>query len=331
MILRRSVVVAVVMMLGSTAAIGCKSNDSTATPEDAPADQAAAPAPAEQAADAPASQEDAAAAPSTDANIPAPPAAKVEVQGTAPSAHHVWMPGFWRWEAPRRTYVWVPGFWHDRLLVAPYAPPAPRFEPVRFVPHGYVWAPGFWRWTGRQYLWYGGHFAMYRPGYVWAYPHYAFVGGRWECGRVGWWHESAWREAREHEYAAWRTHVSAEVRERADHDRDRERVAARPHETTASTKTASGGTHKQGDATPHGHTAGGASHTPAPSTRTASNVSTHVPRASRTAGSHTSTPSTHTASSVSTHVPQATRTAPAARTATNTSRGSRSSGHGHRG
>ncbi len=39
-----------------------------------------------------------------------PPAPRVEVVPRAPSAHHVWAPGYWGWQ-PHRGHVWYGGRW----------------------------------------------------------------------------------------------------------------------------------------------------------------------------------------------------------------------------
>ena len=68
-----------------------------------------------------------------------PPAARVEVHGAAPSARHVWVGGYWRWNGS--AHVWVAGGWH--------VPPRQRAVWVeghwRKVPGGGDWAPGHWR------------------------------------------------------------------------------------------------------------------------------------------------------------------------------------------
>ncbi len=69
----------------------------------------------------------------------APPAMQVEVQGTAPGAGHVWVPGYWRWRGNR--YVWRAGSWKR-----------PRMQGVGWIPGGwqpagggrFVWSRGRW-------------------------------------------------------------------------------------------------------------------------------------------------------------------------------------------
>ena len=57
--------------------------------------------------------------------VKAPPPLRVEVVPARPSARHVWVAGYWVWEA--NAYAWVPGVW-----MAPPEPAAvwvaPRFE-----------------------------------------------------------------------------------------------------------------------------------------------------------------------------------------------------------
>jgi hypothetical protein len=69
----------------------------------------------------------------------APPRAVVERRGVAPSARHVWIAGYHRWDG--HAYVWVPGHWE--------VPPrehvvwvAPRWEHRH---NGYVFVEGRWR------------------------------------------------------------------------------------------------------------------------------------------------------------------------------------------
>jgi hypothetical protein len=69
-----------------------------------------------------------------------PPVAVVEKREVAPSARHVWIPGFHRWDG--NTYVWVSGRWE--------VPPKGRhaWVPGHWVHHhrnGYYWVEGHWR------------------------------------------------------------------------------------------------------------------------------------------------------------------------------------------
>jgi hypothetical protein len=69
----------------------------------------------------------------------APPALRVEVMSARPSAAHVWVAGFWNWEAS--AYVWTPSVW-----MLPPAPAAvwvqPRYEARTSVS---VYISGYWR------------------------------------------------------------------------------------------------------------------------------------------------------------------------------------------
>jgi hypothetical protein len=69
----------------------------------------------------------------------APPALRVEVQSARPSAAHVWVPGFWTWQA--NAYVWTTSVW-----MLPPAPAAvwvqPRYEPRASIN---VFISGYWR------------------------------------------------------------------------------------------------------------------------------------------------------------------------------------------
>ncbi len=120
--------VAVAMMLGSMAVMGCSK----------PADQTAdAVAPEETPATAPVeSDTTGAAATAKPAGVEqdslrlgfyapvAPPAVRVEVQGTAPSPRHFWAPGYYRWNG--HEHVWVGGRWELRREGYSYV--SPRWE-----------------------------------------------------------------------------------------------------------------------------------------------------------------------------------------------------------
>jgi WXXGXW repeat (2 copies) len=67
----------------------------------------------------------------------APPRARVEARPAAPSARHVWIAGFHRWDG--KAYVWVPGRWE--------LGPRP----------GAVWVPGHWKNTSHGWEWIEGH------------------------------------------------------------------------------------------------------------------------------------------------------------------------------
>jgi len=68
-----------------------------------------------------------------------PPPVSVAVVGRAPSARHVWVPGYYKGASGR--YVWVPGRWtippHPGMVWVP-----PHWRPR---PSGYVFVPGHWR------------------------------------------------------------------------------------------------------------------------------------------------------------------------------------------
>ena len=71
--------------------------------------------------------------------VSAPPALRVEKMPPRPIVGHVWVPGYWMWEAD--AYVWLPGAW-----MAPPEPAAvwvaPRFERRSGVN---VFISGYWR------------------------------------------------------------------------------------------------------------------------------------------------------------------------------------------
>ncbi|WP_247652870.1 hypothetical protein [Ideonella aquatica] len=55
------------------------------------------------------------------------------------------------------------------VVMAPMAPPPPRYEVVPALPYaGAVWIGGYWNWSGRAHVW---------------------VPGRWEAPRHGWHYE----------------------------------------------------------------------------------------------------------------------------------------------
>jgi hypothetical protein len=194
MMLNRSVLAAVVMMVGSLGAMGCKHRDDPSST--APAQAAPAQADAPPANDG-TTQVETSPGVEQDANgvryaSPAPPALRVEVAGVAPSAHHTWRRGYWRWDAPRTVYVWTPGYWEDTTAYAAYAPPALRYENPGVAPSAdYYYVPGFWRWGGSEYAWMGGHWAGRRDGCTWYRPSYAFENGRW-MNHPARWDERSW-------------------------------------------------------------------------------------------------------------------------------------------
>src|SRR5262249_52953410 len=144
--------VAVAMMVGALSAMGCKKPSDQPTQDSAPVTQPTAEA---TKSDAPAeTQGEVKTVIKASASVHAPPALSVEEQGVAPSAHHVWQRGYWRWDAPRTVYVWAPGYWEDTYVYAPYAPPAVRYEDPGYAPGvDYFFVPGYWRWSGREYVW----------------------------------------------------------------------------------------------------------------------------------------------------------------------------------
>jgi hypothetical protein len=69
-----------------------------------------------------------------------PPAAVVEVRTAAPSARHVWIGGYHRWDG--NAYVWAPGRWE--------LPPAGHNAWVaghwsHHASNGWYWVEGHWR------------------------------------------------------------------------------------------------------------------------------------------------------------------------------------------
>jgi WXXGXW repeat (2 copies) len=76
------------------------------------------------------------------------------------------------------------------VVVAPMAPPPPRYEVVPVLPFaGAVWIGGYWNWSAGRHVW---------------------VPGRWEAPRHGWRHEPhRWEPSARGGYAlrgGWRNH-----------------------------------------------------------------------------------------------------------------------------
>jgi len=67
-----------------------------------------------------------------------PPEPRMEIYGTPPYPHAVWIPGHWDYR--RGDWVWVPGHWKKR--------PRPHsvWVPGRWEPRGggWAWVPGRW-------------------------------------------------------------------------------------------------------------------------------------------------------------------------------------------
>jgi hypothetical protein len=70
-----------------------------------------------------------------DASI-APPPPRVEIVTVAPSPHHFWIGGYWRWTGGG--HVWQPGHWEARRA-------------------GYVYSPAHWVRAGSHYRFIGGY------------------------------------------------------------------------------------------------------------------------------------------------------------------------------
>jgi hypothetical protein len=74
-------------------------------------------------------------------------------------------------------------------VVATAPPPPIVVEPRPVAPAvGYVWVDGYWHWTGRQYTWHRGYWAVPPRGYqYWVAPRYErhgheyrYVPGHWD-------------------------------------------------------------------------------------------------------------------------------------------------------
>ena len=195
--LNGKILVAVAMVLGAAATTGCKSGEQAAQPE------STTPALSQTASETPAVKDEAATVVATSTvRLAAPPALRVEVQGRAPSAHHVWQRGYWRYDAPRADYVWAPGYWEDTTVTAPFGPPAVRYEDRGYAPSDdYCFVPGSWRWSGREYVWTYGHWTARRDVGFYYRPRWSNVNGHWEHRMERWDNDrvSAWeRNHRDH-------------------------------------------------------------------------------------------------------------------------------------
>lgn len=143
----------------------------------------------------------------------APPQPIYEVPPAAPSPAHVWVPGYWRWEAGPNKHVWTPGsyqlppaagnIWYPHrwfyngsqweyvqgrwgaptggiVEVQGGAPPALQQEVVGRPPSAnHFWVGGHWRWDGGRYAWSPGYWEVRRNASVWEPAHWQYWGGRY--------------------------------------------------------------------------------------------------------------------------------------------------------
>jgi hypothetical protein len=65
------------------------------------------------------------------------------------------------------------------IIVAPHAPPPPRFEVVPAPRAGFAWDPGHWHWAHGDYVWRPGHWQVVRTGYHWMPGHWIARGPNW--------------------------------------------------------------------------------------------------------------------------------------------------------
>lgn len=104
-----------------------------------------------------------------------PPAPQAETQPPKPSDHAEWISGSWQWSG--FDWVWLAGGWRvpdqDRAqkltATAPSPPPASRVDtrPPQPIASA-VWADGYWHFSGGQWIWVPGHWAVPpRAGATW--------------------------------------------------------------------------------------------------------------------------------------------------------------------
>ena len=74
----------------------------------------------------------------------------------------------------------------DVVIVAPTAPPAPRFERVPPPRAGYVWDAGHWNWEGGRYVWAGGRWEAERIGHRWMPGEWIREGGQYRWVPAHW-------------------------------------------------------------------------------------------------------------------------------------------------
>jgi hypothetical protein len=70
--------------------------------------------------------------------------------------------------------------YYNNYSYVPYGPPARRYEYVGRAPSSrHFWSNGSWVYTNNRYSWSRGRWDTYRPGYLYVQPHYETVGGRY--------------------------------------------------------------------------------------------------------------------------------------------------------
>jgi hypothetical protein len=109
------------MMAFALTAAGCRSSDEGAPPG---SNRQAATAPEETPETAPTQAAPLGAVEKDERAIryfgPRPPALRWEERGQAPSEHHLWAPGYWRWNGSE--HVWHNGGWYPRREGYDYRP-----------------------------------------------------------------------------------------------------------------------------------------------------------------------------------------------------------------
>lgn len=83
------------------------------------------------------------------------------------------------------SFVSMSGAFAEAVIIAPSAPPAPRYEPLPPPRAGFVWDAGHWNWEGR-YVWVPGRWVAVRPGARWLpgvwspfRGQYRYIPGHW--------------------------------------------------------------------------------------------------------------------------------------------------------
>ena len=77
------------------------------------------------------------------------------------------------------------------VVMAPVAPPPPRYEFISVAPSHYpVWIPGYWHWQGNQHRWIDGRWEQRREHEQWVAHHWDRDDrGQWRLSEGHWRHD----------------------------------------------------------------------------------------------------------------------------------------------